>query len=206
MCMLIIAGIIIAIFLLDYLIKPKLDFPMPSFRLPIFGHMFFIGNKPQQKFESWGAKCGSVYMIQVLNKTILVVNDNTMFQEICDTGNFEARNVSVRYNILACADKDGIPKDMFSQDANDHHQQLKKFTLAMVSRMRKSLFFDKLMAHTQDILEKEIQKDSVQNVVDPYEIVTRAIYNHYFCAANGALVSPDSPASAKVVKASKIIR
>ena len=206
MCMLIVAGVIVAIFLLDYLMKPKLDFPMPSFRLPIFGHMFFIGNKPQQKFESWGAKCGSVYMIQVLNKTILVVNDNIIFQEICDTGNFEARNISVRFNILACAEKDGIPKDMFAQDANDQHQQLKRFTLAIAARMRNSSFFNELMTHTQDILEKEIQNDSVLNVVDPYEIVTRTIYNHYFCTANGALVSPDSPASAKMVKTAKLIR
>ena len=206
MYLLIIAAVIVAIFLLDYLMKPKLDFPMPSFRLPIFGHMFFIGKKPQQKFEFWGAKCGSVYMIQVLNKTILVVNDNTIFQEICDTGNFEARNVSVRYNMLARAEKDGIPKDLFAQDASDHHQRLKRFTLDKVAKMRNSLFFNQLMTHTQDILSKEIQKDSVQNIVDPYEIVTRTIYNHYFCAANGALVSPDSPASLTIVKLSKVIR
>ena len=137
----VIAGVIVTLFLLDYLMKPKLDFPMPWLWLPIFGHMFFLGKQPHQKLESWGTKYGSVFMIQVLNKSIPVVNDNTIFREMCQTGNFEARNKSFRFNILACAENDGIPKDFFIQDANEKHQHLKQFTLGLVDQMRKQSFF-----------------------------------------------------------------
>ena len=96
--------------------------------------------KACQKLETWGAKYGPVFMIQLLNENIIVINDNTVFQEMCDNGNFDARHKSLRFDILACSEKDGIPKDFFLQEANEKHQYWKHFTLGLIDQMRKRPF------------------------------------------------------------------
>ena len=204
---LILTGILIltVIFLLDFLTKPKFSFPTP-YRIPLLGHMLFLGNVPHIQLTKWSQKYGNIFAIQVLNRKSIVVNDVETFNALVEKGDFEARNRSLRFIMLADGEKDGKPKDVFARDATPFQQKLKAFAREQICQLRKTAFYTDLYGLVSNCLVDLIKKDSVNNVIDPYDAISHEVYHFYYSMCKGELSPPDTPAIAQSIEAAEILR
>ena len=178
---------------------------MPG-RLPIVGHLFSIATKLHLKLKDWATLYGPVMVIQVLNQQVVVLSESKAIRELCESGNFEARNKSFRLNVVTCGEKDGKPKDIFCQDATAHQQSFKKATLRHIQEFQKSPLFDNIATDVCESFVNQLEKRSLAKVIDPYDVIHQEILRFYFCMVKGRVTALDDPYLEKIYKITDIVR
>lgn len=105
----------------------ELNIPEIPYSLPYVGHLFYLGNKPYDKFLQWSFKYGSIFSIKLGFETIVIINGTDNIREALIENSIEFAGRPNLFMLNYTLKRKGLISASFNNSFKEHRKFLLKF-------------------------------------------------------------------------------